>query len=87
MGRVWDARQTGRAELPAGFVPYLWAGDERRLAVDYDRWHPVGAAWLPARIRARAQGGFRAEIEFDAMAARDSFTAAEFQVDGNPEGR
>ncbi len=29
-GRVWSALQVGRWELPAGFVPYLWVGDESR---------------------------------------------------------
>ena len=64
-----------------------WAGGERRLVVDYERWRPAGGGWVPCRIRASARGGFRTEIEFDHVAARDSFAAADFQVDGNPEGR
>ncbi len=34
-GRVWDALQVGRSELPQGFVPYTWLGDEER-----------GLAWM-----------------------------------------
>ena len=39
-GRVWDSRNTGREELPPGFVPYLWLGNETR-----------GLAWMTASGR------------------------------------
>lgn len=64
-----------------------WTGGERRLAVEYSHWQAVGTAWVPSRLRAQAPGGFRTDIQLDQIAAQDSFSAADFQIDGNPEGR
>lgn len=39
-GVVWDSTRVGRDHLPAGFVPYVWLGDEVR-----------GLAWLAESTR------------------------------------
>ncbi len=65
-----------------------WVGGTLQVGLDYDRYVACGAAWLPSRVRIVAPGsGVRAEIQFDHVMARDSFSTVDFEVDGNLEGR
>ena len=65
-----------------------WAGGERRLAVQYDRFVSLGASRYPTRVRLQVPGErLRAEIDLERLEPQAGFAARDFEIGAAAEPR